>query len=362
MNENSVFDNTQSNVNSINNSEAMNISQANVSNMNVAQNVENINVLDPNEFPIITNYCENLTAKKYVTNPAIAREEEIKKTILVLLTPDKSALLIGKPGIGKTAIVEGIAYKIQRGDVPNALKGFNILKINSSSMLGTMVVNGKPESVTNLIVSELKRAPKTILFIDEVHTLIGGAEDGPMDLANILKPAWGRGDVKAIGATTTIGYETYIVRDRAFLRRFDRIDVLEPDREATIQILIGTIPKIEYKTGIKMLNNTFITRLLMESIVDATTEYKRVYGLSAMYPDVSLSVLSGAFSNALFENREVVDIIDVYVAIRDSKRIYPDSRVKECAAFREKFSRICEERGIVLPDVKLEEIDTGNDL
>ncbi len=318
--------------------------------------------LDPNEFPIITNYCENLTTKQYVTNPAIAREEEIKKTILVLLTPDKSALLIGKAGIGKTAIVEGIAYKIQRGDVPNALKGFNIFKINTSTMRGMMTVNGKQESVTNLIVSELKRAPKTILFIDEVHTLIGGSSDGPMDLANILKPALDRGDIKAIGATTTIEYETYIVRDRAFLRRFDRIDVLEPDREATIQILIGTIPRIEYKTGIKMINNSFITRLLMESIVDATSQYKRVYGLSAMYPDVSLSVLSGAFSNALFENKTEVGIMDVYIAIRDSKRIYPDSRVKECAAFREKFMRICEERGIVLPDVKIEDIDVEDEL
>jgi len=103
------------------------------------------NYLDPNEFPIITNYCEDLTAKTYVTNPAIAREDEIKKTMLVLLTPDKSALLVGKPGIGKTAIVEGISYKIQKGEVPNALQGYKILKINSSSMLGTMVVNGKEE-------------------------------------------------------------------------------------------------------------------------------------------------------------------------------------------------------------------------
>ena len=331
-------------------------------NENNLNNINEITSLDPEKYPIITNYCDNLTAKEYITNPAIAREEEIKKTMLVLLTPDKSALLIGKPGIGKTAIVEGIAYKIQRGDVPNSLKGFNIVKVNSSSMLGTMVVNGKPESVVNLLVSELKRAPKTILFIDEVHTLIGGASDGPMDLANILKPALDRGDIKAIGATTTIEYETYIVRDRAFLRRFDRIDVLEPDREATIQILLGTIPKIEYKTGIKMIQNNFIRRLLMESIVDATSQYKRVYGLSAMYPDVSLSVLSGSFSNALFENKEEVGILDVYIAIRDSKRIYPDSRVKECTAFREKFLRICEERKIILPDVKLEDIDVEDEL
>ena len=373
MNESNM--NNQSNMNSQNNINVVNpiynnISTGNISsvmgnNVNGGINVSmdsNVMPINPDEYPILTSYCENLTTKKYVTNPAIAREEEIKKTMLVLLTPDKSALLIGKPGIGKTAIVEGIAYKIQRGDVPNALKGFNIFKINTSSMLGNMVVNGKPESVTNLIVSELKRCPKAILFIDEVHTLIGGSKDGPMDLANILKPALDRGDIKAIGATTTIEYETYIVRDRAFLRRFDRIDVAEPDREATIQILLGTIPKIEYKTGIKMMNNSFITRMLMESIVDATSEYKRVYGLSAMYPDVSLSVLSGAFSNALFENKPEVGIEDVYVAIRDSKRIYPDSRVKECSAFREKFLRICEDRKIVLPDVKLEDIDDENEL
>ncbi len=318
-----------------------------------------IETIDSEQFPIITNYCENLSMKEYVTNPAIAREEEIKKTMLVLLTPDKSALLVGAAGIGKTAVVEGIAYKIQRGEVPNSLKGYNILKISSSSLLGTMVVNGKTESVTNLLVGELKRAPKTILFIDEIHTLIGGASDGPMDLANILKPALDRGDIKAIGATTTIEYETYIVKDRAFLRRFDKIDLEEPDRESTIQILLGTIPRIEKKTGIKMINNSFLRTMLMESIVDATSTYKRVYGLSAMYPDVSLSVLSGAFSNALFENKPEVGIEDVYIAIRDSKRIYPDSRVKECAAFREKFVRVCEDQGIVLPDVKIEDIQTN---
>lgn len=317
-----------------------------------------IQALDPNQFPMITNYCENLSTKQYVTNPAIAREEEIKKMMLVLLTPDKSALLVGAAGIGKTAIVEGLAYKIQTGKVPNSLLGYNILKINSSSMLGTMVVNGKTETVTNLIVNELKRAPKTILFIDEVHTLIGGAADGPMDLANILKPALDRGDIKAIGATTTIEYETYIVKDRAFLRRFDKVDVAEPDRKATIEILLGTIPRIEYKTGIKMINNNFLRTMLMESIVDATSTYKRVYGLSAMYPDVSLSVLSGAFSNALFSNKSEVGIEDVYFAIRDSKRIYPDSRVKECTAFREKFARILSDSGIVLPVVKIEEIST----
>ena len=106
-----------------------------------------------------------------------------------------------------------------------------------------------------------------------------------------------------------------------------------------------------------MINNHYITSLLMESIVDATSEYKRVYGLSAMYPDISLSVLSLAFSNALFDDKSEVGIMDVYMAIRNSKRIYPDSRVKECKIFREKFEKICQQENIVLPEVKLEEID-----
>ena len=199
-------------------------------------------------FSVINTYGEDLTLKNYITNPAIARDSEIKKTMVVLLTPEKSALLIGKAGIGKTAIVEGIAYLIQKGEVPNALKEYRIIKINSTSLLGKITLNGTEELVITKLVEELKQTTKTILFIDEIHTLIGGSTDGPMDLANILKPALDRGDIKAIGATTDIEYETYIVKDRAFLRRFDRIDVLEPDEKATTKILLGTIPKIEQKT------------------------------------------------------------------------------------------------------------------
>ena len=188
-------------------------------------------------FSVINNYGEDLTKKTYVTNPAIARDEEIKKLIMVLLTPDKSGLLIGKAGIGKTAIVEGLAYLIQKDMVPNAIKGYSVVKINSTSLLGKVMIDGKEELVINLLVNELKSIGKIILFIDEVHTLIGGREDGPMDLANILKPALDRGDIKAIGATTTEEYQTYIIRDRAFLRRFEKIEVEEPDEATTVEIL-----------------------------------------------------------------------------------------------------------------------------
>lgn len=310
---------------------------------------------------IIKMYGEDLTAKTYVTNPAIARESEIKKMMIVLLTPEKSALLVGHAGIGKTAIVEGLAYLIQRNEVPNALKGYRIIKINSTSLLGKLTVNGKEEMVVQLLVAELKKMEKTILFIDEVHTLIGGSEDGPMDLANILKPALDRGDVKAIGATTTQEYNIYIIRDRAFLRRFDRIEVVEPDIETTTKILMGSLPKIEKQTGVKFKYNDYVTGRLVRAIVDATSEYKRVYGLAAMYPDVSLSILTQAFSNALYKNKNTVDILDVYNAIKNSKRIYPDSIVKELNEFRVKYADIANADRIILPQVTLEEVQNAYD-
>lgn len=306
-------------------------------------------------FSVIEHYGEDLTQKKFVTNPAIARDEEIKRTIITLLTPEKSALLVGKPGIGKTAIVEGIAYLIQIGQVPIALQGYRVIKINSASLVGTIMVDGKEEMIMGFLVNELKHLEKTILFIDEIHTLIGKGES--MDLANMLKAGLDRGEIKAIGATTTIEYNTYIVRDRAFLRRFEKIDILEPDEPTTVKILIGTIPKLERQTGIKFGYNEYVAGLIMESIVSATSEFKRVYGLSAMYPDVSLSILSQSFSQAMFRNADKVTILDVYNAIKTSKRIYPDTIIKELDIFREKFKQVAMAENLILPVVAIEEIN-----
>jgi len=313
-------------------------------------------------YSVINSICENLTNKEYVTNPAIAREEEIKKMMIVLLAPEKSALLVGKPGIGKTAIVEGLAYLIQRNEVPEVLKGYQILKVNSSSLMNKISIGGNETLAINLLVDELKSMSKIILFIDEVHTLVGANSESPVDLANILKPSLDRGDIKAIGATTTIEYETYVVRDRAFLRRFDKIDVLEPSESTTVEILFKSLPRYEHQTGIHFKYNDYVTTMLLESIVSATSEYKRIYGLSAMYPDVSFSVLSQAFSMALVDNRSEVTILDVYNAIKNSKRIYPDSIVKELTLFREKFAKLCAEEGIVLPVVTIDDIDVNDEI
>ena len=284
-----------------------------------------------NGFSVLKNYGEELTNKQYVTDPSIARDEELKKLMMVLLTPEKSGLLVGKAGVGKTSIVEGLSYRILTKQVPTVLQGYRVIKINSSSLLGRITYNGRDEMIITLLVEELMKSSKIILFIDEIHTLIGNNSGTSMDLANILKPAIDRGAIKLIGATTDIEYNTYLIRDRAFLRRFEKIDVLEPTEQTTVEILFKSLPKINAATGIKMEYNDYVNRMLLESIVSATSEYKRVYGLGAMYPDIAFSVLTAAFSQALFQNRQYVNVLDVYNAIKTSKRIYPDSITKEYA-------------------------------
>lgn len=270
---------------------------------------------------ILENYGENFQNKDYITNPAIGRDEQIKQLILILLTPDKSAVLVGKPGVGKTATVEGLAYRIQKGLVPEVLKGYQVIKVNTSALLGVDPVTGEAKIQT--LIDEIKTKSKLILFIDEIHTLMGTKGEA-LDFANMFKPALDRGDIKVIGATTTEEYERYILRDKAFVRRFQKVEVSEPTREENIQILIGTLPKIEKRTGAKMLYSPFIQRKMMEFITDITSEYKRIYEIGSRYPDVSLTMVQQAFSNALFDNRIEVNAMDFRRTIETSKNIYQD--------------------------------------
>ena len=299
-------------------------------------------------FSVLDRYGEDLTKKEYVTNPAIAREDEIQKLILVLLTPDKSACLVGKPGIGKTAIVEGLAYRILNNNVPNVLKGYRIMDVATSSLLGESVSDGERDSRIQLLVQEIMKQDKIILFIDEIHTLMGaGAKEGSsLDFANILKPALARGNVKLIGATTADEYERYMIRDRAFIRRFEKIEVAEPDIPTTVKILMGSYPRIEKKTGVKLAYTDYIKEKLMKFIVEMTSEYKRFYELSSRYPDISLALLSKAFSYAIFENCDTVKIRHFWLAVNTCNSIYPDSRAKEVERFKEVFADLIKEENL----------------
>ena len=288
---------------------------------------------------ILERFSDNLTDVKYITNPAIARDEEIKKLILVLLTPEKSAVLVGKPGIGKTAIVEGLAYRIQRHEVPNALDGYTIYRVNTTALLTN---NGEENRVLKL-VEELKEKDKVILFIDEIHTLIGS---GSLDLANMFKEGLSRGTIKMIGATTTDEYERYILRDKAFLRRFEKVDVSEPTEKMTVEILLKTLPKLEQQTGVVLPYTDFINEKIMKFIVNMTTEYKRVYEISSRYPDIALVILRQCFSNAIYDNRKTIDFKNIYDAIRTTKAVYPDVIKKELVRFKEVFSEELKEENI----------------
>lgn len=304
------------------------------------------------EISMLLRYGENLTQKKYITDPAIERDNEIKQCILTLLTPEKSALLVGKPGIGKTAIVEGLAYRIQKNQVPDALKGWEIIKINITSLLGYINTEGQNESRVAMLVKELNEKEKTILFVDETHVLVNKNtnENSGIDFANMFKAGLDRGAIKMIGATTTEEYEAYILKDRAFLRRFQKIDVLETDKPTTVKILLGTVPKLEAQIGVRLDYTEFIREKIMTFIVEMTDEYKRVYEVASRYPDICLTILANAFTYALFDNEQKVKIKHIYKAICNAKNVYEDVKKKEIERFKVEFKDLILEEQVNLEE------------
>ena len=304
-------------------------------NQNINSNGEqNTYDIKSKRISILDTYGENFIKKEFITNPAIGREKELKELMLILLTPDKSAILTGKPGVGKTSIVEGLAYLIQKRQVPNQLLNYQIIKVNTSALLGIDPVTG--ESKIQNLIEELKNYEHLILFIDEIHTLMGSKGEA-LDFANMFKPGLDRGDIKVIGATTTEEYERYILRDKAFVRHFQKVIVEEPTREQNIQICLGTLPKIEKRTGAEMMYSNFVKQTMMEFLTDITSEYKRVYEIGSRYPDVTLTLIQDAFSYAMFDNRKYVNVLDFRKAIENCKNIYPDVITKSLPIFDETF-------------------------
>lgn len=300
-----------------------------------------------NENSMLKTYGEWLTDKEYVTNPAIAREEEITQMILALITPDKSALLVGKPGIGKTALVEGLAYRIHMNQVPDAIKGWKIVKINLPALLGKTTVNGNEVSKLQLLINELDNVEKTILFIDEVHLLVAhnnGSID--LDFANMLKPYLDRGRILMIGATTSEEYEQYILRDKAFVRRFIKIDIAESTGETVVKIMMGTYPKFERQMGVKLNYTEFQLEKIFSWIVEHTSEYNRIYEIQNRYPDICLTLISSAFSYALFENSPSVTMRHIYLAMKNTNSIYEDAKKRAINDFKEKFQDMLIKEGI----------------
>lgn len=252
----------------------------------------------------LSKYARNLNAlaSEGIIEPSIGRDDEVRRVLQILSRKTKNnPILVGEPGTGKTAIVEGIANRIVRGDVPQDMQGLKIYTLDLSLLIAGASMQGEFENRLKSIIEEAKSDKDIVLFIDEIHLLIGaGRTSGAMDAANIIKPELARGEIRVIGATTFEEYRKYIESDKAFARRLQKIVVDEPDEEESIAILRGIKSRFESHHRIKILD---------EAVV-ASVKLSIRYITDRFLPDKAIDLLDEAASRMRMERSSVPEALD----------------------------------------------------
>src|SRR5687767_9684436 len=299
--------------------------------------------------PTLDQLGVNLTqmAKNSQLDPVIGREKEIERVIQILSRRTKNnPALIGEPGVGKTAIAEGLAHRIVKGDVPETLQGKRVLTLDIGSLVAGTKYRGEFEERLKKIIEEVKNSGNCVLFIDELHTLVGaGAAEGAVDAANILKPSLARGELQTIGATTLDEYRKYIERDAALERRFQPVLVEEPSVEVTIEILRGIKERYEQHHRLE----------ISDEAIKAAAELASRYVPDRFMPDKAIDLIDEAGSRVRMQRASappsLLDVMRHLESVQSEKEMAISAQQYELAAeYRDQEAKLRQ---------KLEKLESG---
>ncbi len=318
------------------------------------------------DMPVLSQHGRDLTAlaREGKLDPIVGRDKECERVIGILSRRTKNnPCLIGEPGVGKTAVVEGLAMRIAAGKVPENLKGKTIVTLDLPSVIAGAKSRGEFEERMKSVMTEAAKNPSVILFIDEIHTLVGaGAAEGAVDAANILKPALARGEIQLIGATTTAEYRKYIEKDAALERRFGAVSVDEPTKEGALEMLFGLRDKYESHHAVKITDEALKSavnlsvryigdRYLPDKAIDLIDEAASRVRIAKITPPEEIKNAESRVEALRADKEEAIrsQEFEKAASIRESEK----KLRAECEAMREKWKQDCEKN---IPSVGADDI------